>query len=95
MREFSVASQPEGCVADDAYQRLFIGVENEGIYALRADFRAAADLQTVMEIDGSILAADVEGMSLYARGAGGYVLVSRQGNYSYAVFDRLSPHAYR
>ena len=95
MREFSVPSQPEGCVADDAYQRLFIGVENEGIYALSADFRAAADLQTVMEIDGSILAADVEGMSLYARGAGGYVLVSSQGNYSYAVFDRLPPHAYR
>jgi len=95
VREFAVSSQPEGCVADDAQQRLFVGVENEGIYAYPASHTAPATPTTVMEIDNSILAADVEGMSLYISGNGGYLVVSSQGNFSYAVFDRLPPFEYR
>lgn len=95
VREFAVSSQPEGCVADDAQQRLFVGVENEGIYAYPASHTAPATPTTVMEIDNSILAADVEGMGLYISGNGGYLVVSSQGNFSYAVFDRLPPFEYR
>jgi len=95
LREFAVSSQPEGCVADDARERLFVGVENEGIYAFPASHTESPTQTTVMEIDDSILAADVEGMSLYVAGDAGYLVVSSQGNFSYAVYDRLPPFAYR
>lgn len=95
LREFAVSSQPEGCVADDARERLFVGVENEGIYAFPARHTEPPTQTTVMEIDDSILAADVEGMSLYVASDAGYLVVSSQGNFSYAVYDRLPPFAYR
>ncbi len=95
VRQFAVSSQPEGCVADDSQQRLFVGVENEGIYAVSANHEQSAEFRTVMEIDDFILAADVEGMSLYVEGATGYLVVSVQGNFSYALYERLPPFAYR
>ncbi len=95
LREFSVPSQPEGCVADDAHKRLFYGVEEAGIYVVSAQPEDPATPTTVMEIEGTILAADVEGMSLYQSGDGGFLIVSSQGNYSYSVFDRLPPFSYR
>lgn len=95
LREFRVQSQPEGCTVDDEYDRLFLGVEEEGVFTLPAEHTAAAELSTVALIDSEILAADVEGMDLYLQPEGaGYLLVSSQGNYSYAVYERLPPHAY-
>ena len=95
LREFAVSSQPEGCVADDENQRLFVGVEDEGIRTVSARHDDNAEMQVIANIDGEILVSDVEGMSLYFEGAGGYLIVSSQGNYSYAVYDRLPPHQYR
>ncbi len=95
VREFAVASQPEGCVADDEQGLLFLGVEAEGVKVVAADMNASTQLNTVANVDGVILAADVEGLSLYKQGSGGYLLVSSQGNYSYSIYDRLPPHGYR
>ena len=95
LREFSVPSQPEGCVADDANQRLFVGVEAEGVRVLAANHVQPAELQSIADVDGEILVADVEGMGLYLDGDGGYLVVSSQGNYSYAVYDRQPPYRYR
>jgi 3-phytase len=95
LREFTVPSQPEGCVADDEHQRLFVGVENEGIRWLSAHHRAPARLWPIADIDGEILVADVEGMSLYRQGSAGFLIVSSQGNNSYAIYNRLPPFDYR
>lgn len=95
LREFVVPSQPEGCVADDEHQRLFIGVENEGIRWISAHHRAPARLSPIADIDGEILVADVEGMSLYNVGSRGFLIVSSQGNNSYAIYNRLPPFDYR
>jgi len=95
LREFSVTSQPEGCVADDEHQRLFVGVENEGLRWVSAHHKAPARLWTIADIDGDILVADVEGMSLYNIGSKGFLVVSGQGNNSYAIYDRLPPFNYR
>jgi len=95
LREFSVPSQPEGCVADDINEHLFLGVEAQGVRVIDARSAAAFELKSIADIDGIILAADVEGMALYKDGAQGYLVVSSQGNYSYAVYDRLSPFNYR
>jgi 3-phytase len=95
LREFRVSSQPEGCVADDYHQRLFLGVENEGIRIVDAHHEKPAEVVKLVDIDGDILLADVEGMSLYEADTSGYLIVSSQGNNSYAVYDRLPPHGYR
>jgi 3-phytase len=95
LREFSVPSQPEGCVVDDENERLFLGVEAEGVRMIDANSTTPAELNMIADIDGIILAADVEGMTLYKDGPEGYLIVSSQGNYSYAIFDRLPPFAYR
>ena len=95
VREFSVPSQPEGCVADDEHQRLFVGVENEGVRWVSAHHKAPARLWTIADIDGEILVADVEGMSLFSVGSKGYLVVSGQGNNSYAIYNRLPPFDYR
>lgn len=95
VREFSAPNQPEGCVADDEQGLLFLGVEDEGVRVVSAEMGGSTQITSIANVGDSILAADVEGMSLYKQGAEGYLIVSSQGNYSYAVYDRLSPHSYR
>ncbi|PWR20921.1 phytase [Zavarzinia compransoris] len=91
LRRFEVASQPEGCVADDRHQRLFLGEEDVGVWSVDARPEGAATLAPVAAV-GDLLVADVEGLALYPGAGGGYLLVSSQGNDSYAVFDALPPH---
>lgn len=85
-----VASQTEGCVADDARQVFFFGEEDRGIWRLDINAFLAGEgkPQLVAEVDGKNLVDDVEGMSLYADGDSGYLVVSSQGNDSYALFSR-------
>ena len=91
----AVASQVEGCVVDDEMQMLFFGEEDGGIWRLdiAAFLGGEAKPQLIAAVDGERLAADVEGMGLYVNnqeGAGdkSYLVVSSQGNNSYALFSR-------
>lgn len=93
-REFAVASQPEGCVADDAGQRLFIGEERHGVWTLDARAKVAPNLTPVIEV-GEALHADVEGLALYHGATADYLVVSSQGNDSYLVLDAASPYRLR
>ena len=105
VRDWAVASQPEGCVADDANGWLFIGEEEAGIWRFDAEPTAATDRPVVVDTTGlgaaggGRLAADVEGLALYAPPGGGsrdgFLVASSQGNHTYVVYDRAPPHAYR
>ncbi|KPF59198.1 hypothetical protein D621_04060 [beta proteobacterium AAP51] len=97
---FAVKSQPEGCVADDAAERLFIGEEDEAVWAVSL---APADglgsqpkLTRVIGIGGLVL-DDIEGLALYEGGAegGNFLIVSSQGNSSYVVLDAAPPFRVR
>lgn len=93
--KFSVPSQPEGCVADDEQQRLFVGEENEGIWLF--DLTAAKPQESAKMIikAGGHLVADIEGISLYKPNSEkGYLVVSSQGNDSYLLYDSEPPFAY-
>ena len=92
VRRFKVDSQPEGCVADDRQQRLFIGEEDVGVWALDARAGASAELTSVLKV-GDVLKADVEGMGLYHGPKGDYLVVSSQGNDSYVLLDAQPPFA--
>ena len=96
VREFTVRSKPEGCVADDAHGVLYIGEEARGVWKLPAAPTAEPALRLIAEV-GDALTADVEGLAIYRREAGdvGYLVVSSQGDDSYAVFDLGDAHAHR
>lgn len=94
LRSFRLASQPEGCVADDHNGRLFIGEEKRGIWALSADANAK-DKPRLILATGKLLVADVEGLALYHGKKASYLIASSQGNSSYVVLDALPPHKVR
>lgn len=94
VRSFKLASQPEGCVADDATGQLFVGEENLGIWVLSAAPDAAINLQKVASV-GEALVADVEGLALYHGKAADYLVASSQGDNSYVVFDATAPYQLR
>lgn len=94
VREFSVESQPEGCVADDNNHRLFVGEEDKAIWALDAGADKSTDLTQVMAV-GEHLKADIEGITLYQTENEAYLVVSSQGNDSFVILDALPPFTYR
>lgn len=83
-------SQLEGCVFDDEAGILFIGEEAAGVWKAPFANGAFGALAAVDRVGGpSGIRADVEGMALYRTGPGsGYLIVSSQGDYSYAAYDR-------
>ncbi|TXS90771.1 phytase [Parahaliea maris] len=93
VRRWRLASQPEGCVADDSGRRLFVGEEDVGVWAFAADADASTEQHAVV-MAGASLKADVEGLALYHRGAGlsPLLVVSSQGNDSYLVIDSEPPY---
>ncbi|WP_431191903.1 phytase [Pseudomonas halotolerans] len=94
VRQFSVDSQPEGCVADDRRQRLFLGEEDVGVWAVDARADRPATLNNVIKV-GPQLHADVEGIALYHGAGHDYLVVSSQGNDSYVLLDAEPPYAVR
>ena len=66
---------------------------------LIATVRPPEDAETPDATSPHRLTADVEGLAVYAppdAGPGaGYLIASSQGNWTYVVFDRSPPHAYR
>lgn len=104
-RTWSVGSQTEGCVADDANGTVYISEEAAGIWRYGAEpkdsfeERVSVDTTGLGTPNGGRLAADIEGLALYVPpDAGlddGYLIASSQGNFTYIVYDRVPPHAYR
>lgn len=90
-REFSVQSQPEGCVANDRTGQLFVGEEDVGIWVTSANATDAPVLEPVAMI-GDLLHDDVEGLAIYAAPDADYLLASSQGNNSYVLFESVPPY---
>lgn len=96
VRELTFNSQTEGCVTDDAAQMLYVGEEDVGIWRIGAEPDAGQELIAVdMVAANAALRDDIEGMALYDLGGGrGYLVVSSQGNNSYAVYRREGAREY-
>ena len=89
-RRWQTETQPEGCVADDEAGVLYVGEENYGVWRLPADPGEPAELVSVAAIEDGALTADVEGLALYRSDGATYLVVSSQGDDSYAVYDTTS-----
>ena len=94
VRQFKVASQPEGCVADDKHQRLFLGEEDVAVWAVDARPEQPATLSSVIRV-GDQVHDDIEGLALYQTEKDNYLVISSQGNDSYVVLDAEPPYALR
>ena len=92
-RRWRTETQPEGCVADDDAGVLYIGEEGYGVWTLPADPGEPAELAPFAAIADGGLVADVERLALYQPGNAeldakpSYLVVSSQGDDSYAVYD--------
>nr|WP_314541109.1 phytase [uncultured Massilia sp.] len=93
-RSFRLASQPEGCVADEKTGLLFMGEEDRGVWVASADAAQPAAPRMVLPV-GDVLHADVEGMGIYHGSKGNWLVVSSQGNDSYVVLDAAPPFRVR
>lgn len=94
VREFATQTQPEGCVADDQRQKLFIGEEDEAVWVLDAGADAPATLQKVVGI-GGLVKDDIEGLAFYQHPEHPYLVISSQGNDSFVVLDGEAPYTVR
>jgi 3-phytase len=96
VREFKIPSQAEGCVADDIGGALFVGEEDVALWKMDAEPDGGSAMTAVDRVESNpAIKDDIEGMGIYDLGNGrGYVVVSSQGNDTYAVYRRDGDHAY-
>jgi 3-phytase len=81
-------AQIEGMVVDTDMGVLYLGQENVGVWKVSAD-PSSEETPTLMQGIDEILQADVEGLTIYyGEGTEGYLLVSSQGDNTFAVFTR-------
>ena len=94
LREFSLTSQPEGCVADDRNQQLYVGEEDVAVWTLAANADAATTMTEVIRA-GAGIEADIEGIGIWQNTERSYLVISSQGDDSYVVLDAKPPFASR
>lgn len=96
VRDVKFGTQTEGCVADDETGKLYVAEEDVALWKLGAEPSAGQAMTAVVHVkDNPALKDDLEGVGLYAQKNGkGYLVVSSQGNNSYAIFRREGDNAY-
>lgn len=91
VRTFAVGNQTEGVVADDYHGKLYIGEEEKALWKYDAEPDGSTVRKAIATTTDTNMKADFEGVTLYDKGEGnGYIILSSQGNNSYAVFDRIT-----
>lgn len=88
VRTMKLATQSEGCVADERTGQIYVAEENVGIW--RFDARAEGNVggTNIAVADNVHLVADAEGLALAPAGdTGGYLIVSSQGDNAYTLHD--------
>lgn len=96
VRDIPFATQTEGCVADDVTGVLYVAEEDVGLWRVGAEPDAPATPVSIATVEtNSALHDDLEGIGLYDLGGGrGYLVLSSQGDNSYAVFRREGNNEY-
>jgi 3-phytase len=91
VRRFRLSSQTEGCVADDETGALYLSEEAVGVWRYGAE-PEDGDRRTRVDVArrNRPLVPDVEGITI----AGDHLVVSSQGDDSFAVYEREGDNAY-
>lgn len=91
VRAFAVDTQPEGCVADDLTDTLFLGEENRAVWKIPASPYSQSAPELILPVSDRLV-ADIEGLGLYRSREKSYLVVSSQGNDTYLVFETEAPY---
>ncbi len=96
VREFTVGTQAEGCVADDETGALYIAEEDVGLWRYGAEPDAGVERRQLdSSAEGGHLQADSEGVAIFRGKDGtGFVVLSNQGADNYAVYRREGDNAF-
>ena len=96
VRDLRFDTQTEGCVADDETGALYVAEEDVALWRLGADAKTGQAKKAIARVaDNPALKDDLEGIGLYAQAQGkGFLVLSSQGNNTYAVFRREGDNAY-
>jgi 3-phytase len=96
VREITVGSQAEGCVADDDTGSLYVAEEGGGFFKYSAKPDGGATRKEIDRVDSpNGLKADIEGVSIWRGKEGrGFLVLSNQGADSYAVYRREGDNAF-
>ena len=84
----------EGAVADDETGNLYISEEKTGVWKFDAEPDGLDTGVLIAKVGEHGLKGDVEGLALYSKNGGGYLLVSDQGRSRFQAYQRHSPHQY-
>ena len=87
--QWKLGTQTEGCVVDDRTGALFVGEEDVGIWQMSLAEPGKAPVQ-VQKVDGQILAADTEGLTLMRDRGRTFLIASSQGDSAFPVWQ-LAP----
>lgn len=87
VRTLPRVTQCEGCVVDRKGKYVFIGEEGSGVFQYYVNPRTDNKHSVVDEV-GEHLTPDIEGVTLYDDGSQKYLIISSQGNSTYAVYDQ-------
>lgn len=95
-RSIQFDSQTEGMVADNEFGNIYVGEEGRGIWRLKIDPSVDAGKQLLKgsDISNPNIVYDIEGLSIYKNNGKGYLIASSQGNFTYAIFDRLNDNRF-
>jgi 3-phytase len=96
VRSFAFNTQVEGCVADDETGALYVAEEEVALWRLGAE-PTSGDRRTLVAAikDNPRLKGDLEGIGLYRQPGGrGYLVLSSQGDNTYALFERQGRNRY-
>lgn len=94
LRTIIFSSSLEGLVADDEYGYMYIAEEDKALHKYGAE-PFDPEVSIVDTTKGSHLTADIEGLTIYYTSDGtGYLLVSSQGDSSFAVYRREGDNEY-
>lgn len=96
IRSLQLSSQPEGMVVNDQKAKLYVGVEQEGIFSLDARPEGDTIFHLLPGSDESNpnISYDIEGLALFSYKDSEYLIASSQGNFSYAVYILEGQGAY-
>lgn len=87
VRSMKLATQSEGCAADDRTGVLYVAEEDVGVWTFAADPAAKGEAKAFAKVDKKQLFDDAEGLALVPEGAtGGHLLVSSQGDNAYTLY---------
>jgi 3-phytase len=85
----------EGMVADDEEGTLYLAEEPGGIWKFDAESDGATSGTKIASVGQNGLTADVEGVAMYYGPNGqGYIVASSQGDSTFKIYERQSPHAF-